>query len=617
MGKIPKVTEPPKEKPIASNMESIGDCAFLNYALTHNLPGATERHITVSRNMAMYIHDKPNFQELKEMYVTVQDKPATDLDGWLKGIEKGKATPICCGELLEYQKKNKISSKCKGCKKLTEWKKQKEQERITALEAKGKIAEDSGNLKEAVLTKLALRKMREATEIIVKDIKDKHKIYSIRDDEQSEMWIYKEGIYVPEGETYIQEHCRSILGEAFSTQFSNEVITKIRTDTYIKEKDFFDMPALEEIPAKNGILNLVTKELSEFTPDKIFFSKLPIEYDPDAKCPFVLKHFENVLECKEDLNAMQELFGSLLWKENFAEKAFMLAGDSQDRDGRNGKGKTEELMKRFIGPENCIGIPVQNFDDDPYALSELLNKMANIAGDLSSTALRFSGNFKMSTGRDFLSARRKFKPLVHFVNYAKHIFACNQLPVTYDNTQAFWERWILFKFIYMFIDKKKYDALSEEEKKYYRIKDPNIIQKITTDEELSGLLNWAMEGLDRLRKNEGEFTKTKSADDLRKYWTRKSCSIKAFLNECCELDYNEKISKKDFKKIYVSYCNEHKLKPDKDKVINSLLETFGASEDRMYIEEGEKTRQIYAWLGIKINEEKEKIETEKMGKEAK
>ncbi len=57
---------------------------------------------------------------------------------------------------------------------------------------------------------------------------------------------------------------------------------------------------------------------------------------------------------------------------------------------------------------------------------------------------------------------------------------------------------VLLEFPYKFVSEKVYGELKEEEKKLHKILDPDIIEKLTTDEELSGLLNMALEGLDRL-----------------------------------------------------------------------------------------------------------------------
>ena len=118
--------------------------------------------------------------------------------------------------------------------------------------------------------------------------------------------------------------------------------------------------------------------------------------------------------------------------------------------GRNGKGKTVELMKRFIGAQNCANITLQSLEKDNFSMGELFNKMANLGADISSSALKETGKFKNLTGHDLVSAQRKFLTQVHFVNYAKMIFCANELPQTSDITIAFFNRWIIIDFPYTF-----------------------------------------------------------------------------------------------------------------------------------------------------------------------
>ena len=80
---------------------------------------------------------------------------------------------------------------------------------------------------------------KDATEQLAKDIQKKYIIYTTRDDERSECWIYEEGIFKPEGKTYIKEYCRKELQELYEPLIVNKVIAKVEADTYIEQDDFF------------------------------------------------------------------------------------------------------------------------------------------------------------------------------------------------------------------------------------------------------------------------------------------------------------------------------------------------------------------------------------------
>ena len=114
----------------------------------------------------------------------------------------------------------------------------------------------NNELTKKVYLELIGRKPRDATELIVKDILKKNYIYTTRDDENSEIWIYFEGVYIPQGKTFIREFCRKILGKAFTGHLANEVINKIEADTYIDQNKFFSNNIIEEVAVQNGILNI-------------------------------------------------------------------------------------------------------------------------------------------------------------------------------------------------------------------------------------------------------------------------------------------------------------------------------------------------------------------------
>jgi len=427
-----------------------------------------------------------------------------------------------------------------------------------------------------------------ATEIIAKEILETNNIYTTRDDIKSEIWFYDEGIYVPNGKMKIKEISRKIYQEAYTPQRVNKVIAKVEADTQIEHDDFFKNESVEDIPVQNGILNIFTREIQPFTPEKIFFNKLPVNYDPTATCPNINQFFKDVLKNKDDAKVMFELIGFCLMKEYKFEKAVMFIGG-----GRNGKGKTLSLMKYFLGAENCCSIPLSQIHATSTSVCELHGRLANLAGDLSNLDLKDTGMFKQITGRDLITAKRKYLRDLFFTNYAKIIFACNELPKVYDLTDGFWSRWLLFEFPYRFIKEEFYNKLSEEDRKNVKIMDEGIINKITTQEELNGLLNKALDALDGMIKNRG-FSSSQGTDEVKNMWIRKSDSFSAFCIDLVEEDYDGKVTKKDLRKTYNTYCKISGLHGCSDKAIKATLEDrFGAVEFQEHM--GDRI-----WEGIKL-----------------
>jgi putative DNA primase/helicase len=410
-------------------------------------------------------------------------------------------------------------------------------------------------------------KNQDVSEIIVEKLNKANKFYSIRNDDNQEIWMYDNGIYKPHGKSYIMEFCRIIMQKAYSSKTYNQVIEKIIVDNYIDEKDFFDSNKIEYFPVKNGLLNIFTKEVVPFESNLIFFSKLDMIYEKKADCPKI-KQFISELVAPEDIPVIQELFGYLLLRDYRIERCFMLLGN-----GRNGKSKLAELMKKFIGEQNVTSLQPSTFENpDSFNTSSLHGKLANISIDINSYQLKNTSVLKSLTGRDTITAPRKFKNPIFFVNYAKLIFGANDLPITRDTKDAFWERWILLEFPYTFVSEESY--ATKKNKKKYKIKDVNIIEKISTKEEMEGLLVYALEGLHRLLEKK-DFSYKYTPQEVMSLWIRKSDSLNAFILDKCKLKYDCKIKKSDFMKKYTKYCKENKLKVQSKKMITTKLAENG------------------------------------------
>ena len=264
-------------------------------------------------------------------------------------------------------------------------------------------------------------------------------------------------------------------------------------------------------------------------------------------------------------------------------------------NGRNGKDKSLELIKRLIGIRNCCSVPLSSLIPDSFIMSEFFGKMANIAGEINNYDLKDTSMFKALTGRSVISAPRKFLNAITFQNYAKFIFACNELPMVYDTSLGFWDRWILLEFPHTFVNKEELEKAKD--KANMKLRDEGIIDKITTPEEMSGLLNEFLKGLERLFVFK-TFSNTRGSEEIKNLWIRKSNSFIAFCMDFVEESYDGKIVKKDMRKKYMEYCKQHKVKIKTEFVIKKfLMENYGAEDTRSVMDYG--ASHSYVWEGIK------------------
>lgn len=441
---------------------------------------------------------------------------------------------------------------------------------------------------------LLMKKREEATEYVVQKLADKFNFYSIRSDEKKELWIYSEGIYVNNGGSYVEEYCREVLGEVYTTHFANQVADKISADNKVESDWFFNQNIKNEIAVQNGILNIDTRELLPFDSKKIFFNKLPVKYDETKKIDKILQFFRDVTKSERDIPIIQELFGSLLYKEYKFERCFMIVGD-----GRNGKGKFGVIIKHFLGAENIANLQPSVLENvDSFSTHQLHRKLVNLSLDIARTSMRNTSMLRSLSGRDIVTCPRKFRESISFVNYAKFIFGCNELPLTYDNKDAFWERWVLLEFPYTFVPEERYNEL--ENKTLFKIRDPDIINKILSEDELSGLLNWALDGYKRLNE-QGDFSYYYDPSEVMSMWLRKSDSFAAFFMDKLEYNYGSKILKDTLRKEYVEYAKKNKLKVMTDKAIARYMEQEGITSERYRQSDNEYFNE-YFWDNVRVKE---------------
>jgi len=303
-------------------------------------------------------------------------------------------------------------------------------------------------------------------------------------------YLYVNGIYVEDAiKPFIESETEKAFGKYYSKTDAVAIENRIQASTYVDSSyNLTEQAPLNLLCVENGILNMDTLELKPHDPSIHFFNKIPIKYDPNAQCPAVDKAMREWLISEEQFNGMYELFGYCLDRHYKHQYAFFWLGTS----GSNGKGICSGLLRTFIGEKNTSDLPLSQMGEN-FKIVGLYGKLLNVADELNQHALEDTSVFKKVTGESTIEGyiKQVQKPIV-FRNHAKLVVICNELPPVTDKTTAFMRRPIIFEFLNRFtVENGK--------------KDPDLLAKLTTPQELSGLLNKALEARKRLHTN-GKFS---------------------------------------------------------------------------------------------------------------
>ena len=409
-------------------------------------------------------------------------------------------------------------------------------------------------------------------ERLANDIISKY-IFLYKDDT---LYFYENGLYKPIRDVVYYE-IKKRLGDKYSTFRHKETVADIKGQS-IRPID--ELP-INYINVRNGLFNLETMELEPHDHKYFTITQINAEYYPEAE-PVFFKKFLSEIVNDDDATIIQEWFGYCLYRDYPFHKAIMLIGD-----GANGKSTLIDILRNFIGRENCSNVPLQQLSER-FALSALHGKMINYYSDLSSRAFTKTGEFKILTGQDYLMAEKKFvQDRIQFKNYAKLTFSCNKLPeVSGDDSDAFYRRWLFINF------PNKFEGENA---------DKDILNKLDIAIERNGLFIWALEGLKRLMSQSG-FSHSKTTDDLRAQYDRLSSPVKAFLMDVVEFSAEGRIPKQELYGNFIDYCRKNNIPGiSKDKFFKDLSKEGNIITERPEI----NGKRVWCCLGIRYQENTE------------
>ena len=181
-------------------------------------------------------------------------------------------------------------------------------------------------------------------------------------------------------------------------------------------------------------------------------------------------------------------------------------------------------------------------NDNGYFRAKIANKLVNYASEINGKME--ADIFKQMVSGEPIEARLPYGEPFILTDYAKLIFNCNDLPKDVEHSEAFFRRFLILGF----------DVTISEEKQ-----DKELGKKIINNE-LAGVFNWILAGLERLIKQKN-FSKCKAIEEARTTYEKQSDSVKMFIEES---SYHTSTNYTSIKFLYNQYrvfCIEDGYKP--------------------------------------------------------
>jgi putative DNA primase/helicase len=394
------------------------------------------------------------------------------------------------------------------------------------------------------------------------------------------LWVYREGVYHPDGERVVKREAHALLGEQIKEGHIQETLRYLEVETYAPPPEM----SPEVINLMNGRFVWRTRTMIPHTHEVFDIVQFPFAYDPDATCPYYDTYCQTTFDDQKVVQLIDEVTGHLCVADMCFEKTIMALGP-----GSNGKGVWLDTLTALLGQDHVSHVALQDLAENRFKTAQLLGKLANIFADLDDKSLESSTPFKMLTTGDAMDAERKHEHPFTFRNYARMVYSANRMPRSRDKSYAYYRRWIIIPF-------EKTFATTEGDGKLQ--KDDELRSKLAR--ELPGIFNRALGGLDRLYANR-DFTIPKSVAEALATYQGENDTVAAFAKECLtESQHTGYIEKKGLYTSYRRWCAQQGFRKSSPQAeIKRTLTRLFPNLQEVRLDRGSGP---WAWQGITFTE---------------
>jgi len=319
--------------------------------------------------------------------------------------------------------------------------------------------------------------------------------------------------------------------------------------TYLSEE--FDPPvwlissapygADEIVACNNGLLHVGSRELLDLTPNYFNLVSVPFDYDPNAPAPRKWLKFLDELWSDDpaSIAALQEFFGYVLSGRTDLHKILLLVGPT-----RSGKGTITRVLGALVGKGNDAGPTLASLGTN-FGLSPLLGKPLAVVSDArlgGPNVHQVVERLLSISGEDTLTVDRKYREPWTGKLPTRFLLVSNELPRFGDASGAIAHRFIVLMMMQSFLGREN--------------------TRLTAEllEELSGIFNWSLDGLNRIVKT-NSITEPASSRDAVTALADLVSPVAAFVRDHCETGLEYEVPIPNLFAAWRSWCEDNGHKP--------------------------------------------------------
>ena len=343
-------------------------------------------------------------------------------------------------------------------------------------------------------------------------------------------------------------------------RFREELVKQFHTTAHLQapERD----RSRVTVNLLNGTLSITPEgaELREFRAEDFLTYQLAFSYDPAAVARIWPRFLNDMLPDTEAQHVLAEALALAFLSSRILklEKVPVLFGS-----GDNGKSVVADVLRAVLGTENVSGYSLKLLTQNENARAGLQDIRINIASEIG--GITDSDIFKLLASGEPVSAKLLYQDVFTMTDYGRLICNANKLPTDVENSHAFFRRFLIIPFSVTIAPAKK---------------DTNLSKKIV-ETELPGVLNWILEGLARLLK-QNDFSPCTATDQALQQYRHESNNVSLWLEDA---GYTVSTTghEQQFKALYNEYrdfCKDEGFRPVSSKTFAQRMQAAGFEKQR-------------------------------------